>query len=186
MTISQGNSETYKKQVKKQSKADIIDKKPVEKIIEPVAKELTDSNIEKVCNEQSIDSEDRIQNFMNNLLEMKKQIANLIDEFKKIQKEKKKPKNKNIKSGFVKEVNVTPLLAEFVGIKNNDLISRVNVTKYVTEYIKSNDLQVESNKQYFKVNEKLANLLGVNENDEIHYFKLQAHLKNHYPKIVNV
>jgi chromatin remodeling complex protein RSC6 len=180
MNTSQTISEKTKKQTKK-VKNDVNTKNVTEAVVEPV----TEAVVEPVT-EAVVESIDRSQKFMESLLEMKKQIASLIDEFKKLQKEKKKPKNKNIKSGFVKEVVVSPLLADFVGIKKNELISRVNVTKFVTEYIKENKLQVESNKQYFKVNKKLANLLGVNEHEEIHYFKLQAHLKNHYPKTVNV
>ena len=180
MNTSHNFSEKTKKQTKKQTKSDVNTKN--EKVVEPTVQ----TEVENANEPVNTDSEDKSQKFMESLLEMKKQISTLIDEFKKIQKEKKKPKNKNIKSGFVKEVVVSPLLADFVGIKKNELISRVNVTKFVTEYIKENNLQVETNKQYFKVNKKLANLLGVNENDEIHYFKLQAHLKNHYPKATSV
>jgi chromatin remodeling complex protein RSC6 len=125
---------------------------------------------------------DKFQHILQTLTELKKTIVTVIDDVKKLQKEKKKTKNTNLKSGFVKQVPVTPVLAEFVGIKLNDIISRVDVTKFITEYIKTNDLQVKENKQHFTLDKKLANLFSMDENSQIHYFKLQAHLKDHYPK----
>ena len=143
---------------------------------------------EQVQTVKTIDTEvvltpnDRFQHILSTLNDLKKTIAVVIEDVKKLQKDKKKTKNTNLKSGFVKQVPVTEKLASFVGIKNDDLISRVDVTKFVTDYIKTNDLQVKDNKQHFTLDEKLADLFAMELNSQIHYFKLQAHLKDHYPK----
>lgn len=187
-------------QNKKVSKSTPKSKKPVKKevVVEeqptvstpPPREEVEVQQSEAVVNEKQVieptevvmTTNDKFQHILQTLNDLKKTIVTVIEDVKKLQKEKKKTKNTNLKSGFVKQVPVTPELANFVGIKANELISRVDVTKYITNYIQTNNLQVKDNKQHFTLDKKLANLFSMDENSQVHYFKLQAHLKDHYPK----
>lgn len=168
-----------KKTVKKEKEDTVSETVSVtpEVVVSPTTEKQTIEQTEIVMT-----TNDKFQHILLTLNDLKKTIVTVIEDVKKLQKEKKKTKNTNLKSGFVKQVPVTPALAEFVGIKESDLISRVDVTKFVTDYIKTNDLQVKENKQHFTLDKKLANLFSMDENSQVHYFKLQAHLKDHYPK----
>ena len=140
--------------------------------------EQPDKSIEKV-EEDSVAN--RFSRVLTSLNEMKKQCQTLIDEVKKLQKEKRKPRNTNVKSGFVKQVPISNDLATFMNVKEDELVSRVTVTKFVTDYVSKNNLQVSENKQLFNVDKAMSKLFNVDVGTQIHYFKLQSHLKNHYP-----
>ena len=172
---------------KKVEKPEKKEKKKVEKTEPKVEKtepkvEKTEPKVETVEKTETPDL-DPISSVLQQLFTMKTTIASLIDEVKKIQKgSKKKARTGNQKSGFVKQVPISEDLSTFMGLKQDELVSRVDVTKYLTEYVKTNNLQVPENKQLFKVDEKLAKLFSMDQGEQIHYFKLQTHLKSHYPK----
>lgn len=166
----------------------VVPNEPVVEKVAPVvdqvppkeSSEQPDKSIEKV-EEDSVAN--RFSRVLTSLNEMKKQCQTLIDEVKKLQKEKRKTRNTNVKSGFVKQVPISSDLATFMKVKEDELVSRVTVTKFVTDYVSKNNLQVSENKQLFNVDKALSNLFNVDVGTQIHYFKLQSHLKNHYPKV---
>jgi chromatin remodeling complex protein RSC6 len=89
---------------------------------------------------------------------------------------------KHNKSGFMKPVEVSEPLAALIAIPSTELIARCVVNKKINEYIKSNNLQVPSNRQTFTIDARLASVFEVEVGTVIHYFKMQSYLKHHYPK----
>ena len=131
----------------------------------------------------NVDMLDEYSQLLNDLEVTRKSIMAMIQSVKHLQKKSKKNKKPtNIKSGFLKPVKVTEQLAVIVGIQNDELIARSVVNKKINEYIKLHNLQVESNKQTFVLDEGLADLFGLDIGCVVHYFKMQTFLKNHYPK----
>ena len=61
-------------------------------------------------------------------------------------------------------------------------MARTEVTKHLTAYIKSNNLQDNANKRRINPDAKLSKLLNVGPNDEVTYFNLQKYMKVHFPK----
>lgn len=86
-------------------------------------------------------------------------------------------------SGFLKEVPISKELSEFTGWPKETLASRVQVTKFICNYIKENDLQNPSDRREINPDKKLAKLLDVKYNSKtpLKYYSIQTHLKPHFP-----
>lgn len=101
---------------------------------------------------------------------------------------KQKPKtgrSNNKNSGFLKPVAISQEMAKFTGWNHKDLKSRVEVTKYICDYIKKHDLQNPEDRRQINPDTKLQKLLGYNprkNKEPLRYYSLQTHLKRHFPK----
>ena len=87
-------------------------------------------------------------------------------------------------SGFAKPALISNELCDFLGQPNGTEMARTEVTKHLTAYIKSNNLQDNANKRRINPDAKLSKLLNVGPNDEVTYFNLQKYMKVHFPKTV--
>lgn len=87
-------------------------------------------------------------------------------------------------SGFVKPTPISDELAEFISVDKGSLLARTEVTKKLTEYIKTNSLQDSSNGRWINPDEKLAKLLRFEKGDgrQLTYFNLQSYLAVHFQK----
>jgi len=92
----------------------------------------------------------------------------------------RKPSVRSGNSGFMKSVKISPEMAKFCSFKVDQLVSRVDVTKSICNYVKEKNLQNPADRRQFNPDEKLANLLGVTET--ITYYTLQKHIQKHFPK----
>jgi len=86
-------------------------------------------------------------------------------------------------SGFLKEVPISKELYEFTGWKPDTLASRVQVTKFICNYIKENNLQNPNDRREINPDKKLAKLLDLkpNSKEPLKYYSIQTHLKPHFP-----
>ena len=84
------------------------------------------------------------------------------------------PKVKKAPSGFAKPSKVTKELCEFMDRPEGSEIARTEVTKVLVNYIKTNNLQEQTNDCKNKIipDDKLKNLLGLNveETSELTFF----------------
>jgi upstream activation factor subunit UAF30 len=88
-------------------------------------------------------------------------------------------------TGISKPIKVSKEMCKFAGWDEDELHSRVDVTRFICDYIKKNNLQNPDNKKQIVPDNKLAKLLGHSKSDPpLTYFNLQTHLKkqNHFPK----
>jgi chromatin remodeling complex protein RSC6 len=83
-------------------------------------------------------------------------------------------------SGFMKPVKISKDMQKFTGIKDDQLVSRVDVTKAICQYVKSHNLQNEADRRQFTPDEKLAKLLGTTE--PLTYYALQKQIQPHFIK----
>lgn len=83
-------------------------------------------------------------------------------------------------TGFRKPVPISKSMAKFTGLSPDELCSRTDVTRYIHDYIKKNNLQNPNDRREIHVDKKLGKLLGTNENFTI--FQLQSLLQPHFPK----
>lgn len=104
--------------------------------------------------------------------QVKKEIKQLRKETEKI---RSKPKRKP--SGFAGETNISNELCDFMGLEYGSKIARTEVTKYLSSYIKENNL---SKKQIIDPDEKLKNLLGDTSNSEVTFFNIQRYMNRHF------
>lgn len=84
-------------------------------------------------------------------------------------------------SGFRKPVGLSPEMAAFVGVDLDAKVSRNNVTKAVTTYIKAHNLQDTPDKRVILPDDNLRALLGI-DGQKLTYFNLQSFLKKHFLK----
>lgn len=84
-------------------------------------------------------------------------------------------------SGFAKPGPVSKELANFLGLKDGELIARTEVTKKITEYCKEHNLQKAEDKRTINVDPTLKKLLRIKKGEELTFFNLQKYMKVHYP-----
>lgn len=83
-------------------------------------------------------------------------------------------------SGFMKPVKISRDMQKFTGLKDDQLVSRVDVTKAICQYVKTNNLQNQSDRRQFTPDDKLGKLLGTHE--PLTYYNLQKHIQHHFIK----
>ena len=83
-------------------------------------------------------------------------------------------------SGFMKPVKISADMQKFTGLKEDQLVSRVDVTKSICNYVKEHNLQNQANRREFTPDQKLAKLLGTNA--PVTYYALQQHIQPHFIK----
>jgi chromatin remodeling complex protein RSC6 len=102
-------------------------------------------------------------------------------------KNKKSVRKNKVVSGFQKPTRISKDLAKFTCWNDFDLHSRVEVTKYICDYIKTNNLQNPEDRRQIIPDAKLQKLLGYNpkkETEPLRYYSIQFHLNKmkHFPK----
>ena len=113
---------------------------------------------------------------------------NVKKQMKGLKKEVVKNKNKGNRkpSGFAKPSKVTKELCEFMNKSEGTEIARTEVTKALVSYIKENKLENESNSKIIKPDNKLKNLLELEDGEELTYFNIQKYMNKHFVKNVDV
>ena len=90
--------------------------------------------------------------------------------------QKSKRRNINISpAGFNKAMKMSPELASFLDRPKDSEISRPELTHCLSVYIKEHGLQDPTDGRIIIPNEKLKNLLRIEEDTHITYFKLQKY-----------
>jgi len=88
---------------------------------------------------------------------------------------------KRAPSGITKPTKVSDAMCEFMGRPKGDLIARTEVTKFITNYIKTQNLKDESVKRHINPDAKLRSLLNIPQSDQLTYFNLQKYMTAHFP-----
>ena len=102
---------------------------------------------------------------------------------KKEQKTGAKVKKERKPCGFAVSSKVTSDMCEFMGRKDGELISRIEITKYLNKYIKENSLENPENRQNIVPDDKLWKILGEEaRNEKITHFTIQKYLNKHFLK----
>jgi chromatin remodeling complex protein RSC6 len=85
-------------------------------------------------------------------------------------------------NAFLKQKPLSPELCSFMGIAAGSKRSQTEVTKFVSEYVKSHSCYDPSFKRRIIPNAALAKLLRVDDKTEVTYLNLQKYLKVHFLK----
>lgn len=89
---------------------------------------------------------------------------------------------KRAPSGITKPAAVSDEICSFMGVNKGTLVARTEVTKYITNYIKQNNLKDTSVPRKINPDSKLQSLLSVPNGETLTYFNLQKYLTKHFPK----
>jgi chromatin remodeling complex protein RSC6 len=103
---------------------------------------------------------------------------------KNMEKEVKKNKSKGNRkpSGFAVPTKITNELCDFMKLDHGTAVARTEVTQYIINYIKQNELQWKENRKIIKPDKALTSLLSVEDKDEVTYFNLQKYMNRHFKK----
>lgn len=199
MTTSAAVAPQVKKVVKKTPKVKVEASVKVEPVPEVISEETGE-----VVEEPKVNPlEDRVKNLLETVSALGKTLKEVEHELKAVrtlyikeakENNKKRRKNKKVKTGetrkngFLKQTSVSPELSKFLGLTDGATISRPEVTKFISAYVKTNNLAQEGNKTIFKLDKPLEKLLGKprfpisKKNPEAGngytYFNLQSYLKD--------
>lgn len=101
----------------------------------------------------------------------------------RVTKQRPRAKRENSSnSGFLKPVGISEELCNFTGWNPSELRSRVDVTKYICNYIKENDLQNPADRRQIFADDRLCKLLNYDRDrdGELKYYHVQKFLKPHF------
>jgi len=150
---------------------------------------------EEVVEEVRLDAE--VKAVTSRLLALREMVSELVTEAKRLEKKStklqkladKRRKRKAPVEGeeakparvsiFQIPTDISPQLCAFLGRPAGSQESRSNVTKFVTTYVKENNLK---NKHDINPDAKLRSLLSVKADEKLTYFNLQKYLNPHYLK----
>lgn len=118
------------------------------------------------------------------LRSLNKRIKGLRGHSVRVMKQKTNTKRKNnTNSGFLKPVQLSKEMAKFTGWDHSELRSRVDVTKYICNYIRENNLQNPDDRRQIVADKKLANLLEYDSKSDdkpLTYYRIQTYMKKHF------
>ena len=133
-----------------------------------------------------IDSISTIKQMLTALNHQIKQVDKAVaKKMKKPERENKKAKNKGNRqpSGFANPTKISKELCEFMDKPTDTKMARTDVTKYIIQYIKENNLQDPKNAKVIQPNKKLTTLLKIDSTNEVlTYFNIQRHMNKHFIK----
>lgn len=157
----------------------------IEELCQSINDEILTSKDDKNVNGKTLKF---LRTINKNLTILKKDAGKLIRQKKKVvdgNEDVTTSKNK-VSSGFLKPVPISAAMSEFTGWSKNELKSRVDVTKFLCNYIKDHDLQNPADRRQFTPDKNLAKLLDFKVGTQLTYFDMQSHLKKHFPKVTAV
>lgn len=169
---------------------------PVAAAPAPVAAEAAAAPAAAATEEVRLETE--VKTLTSRLLTIRESVSELISEGKRLEKkvaklQKQADKRRRRKattegedgkparvSIFQIPTNISPALCSFMGLPAGSQVSRSNVTKFITNYVRENELK---NKHKINPDAKLQALLNLKPTDEqLSYFNLQRYLNVHYIK----
>jgi len=109
---------------------------------------------------------------------------NIKKKMKDLKKEviKNKQKGNRKPSGFAKPGKITKELCNFLNKDEGTEIARTEVTRALVAYIKENKLDNNDNGQIINPDNKLKELLGLDDNQNLTYFTIQKYMNKHFVK----
>ena len=128
--------------------------------------------------------EEQFKNVHEELYDLSKRTRELQDNFKLLQKTWKsaektaKTKKKKVQSKHT----LTPNLEKFLKVQHGTQMTKAEVMKGVSEYIKSNNLQLEDNKRKFLPNSKLSKIFQMNTKQPLTFVEINKHVSVHLTK----
>ena len=153
-------------------------------------------NSKPTIDKPQITVQEEFANVLSQLNGLKHYCSSVINQVKSLEKNIKKKmkqyereiKKQNLKqmkkkpSGFAVPSKVSNSLTNFMGLSEGQQVARTEVTKYIINYIKTNNLQNPKNNQMILPDKKLRSLLCDDTNNEITYFNIQKHMNKHFIK----
>lgn len=184
-----------KEKKSRKSKVPKTTEEEVKVAVEPVVPEVSEDNVVLECEQSMLE---KTNNFMTRLQCLGLQITALKTDYRVLEKQwskelrsatkksnkgKKKSGNR-APSGFVKPTKISDELAIFLGKPLGSEMARTEATSNITQYVRDHKLQNKDNGRIILADDKLRELLKLNDDVELTYFNLQRYMSPHFAKSV--
>ena len=155
---------------------------PTRESVEREFEDVIGSVNEEIANLRQSSSKSKGVKFLRTL---NKRLKTLRHHALRISRARTSVRRSNTNSGFLKPVQISKDLAKFTGWDANQPRSRVDVTKFICEYIKQHNLQDPQDKRKIRVEsdanlKKLLRYDGAKDGKPLTYYSLQSYLKGHF------
>lgn len=96
--------------------------------------------------------------------------------------ERRRANARSSPSGFAKPIKLSEEICKFLEIPEGSELSRTEVTRRLTQYIKTNNLNNPENRRIILPDAKLRQILALKGDEEVSYFTIQHYLNHHFIK----
>jgi chromatin remodeling complex protein RSC6 len=177
---------------------DVSTKKPRGKaapvVVAKVDESGTPASTEEVASDdKTVDHEnvvqllaDKIANLALLVKDIQSSIKPVLKEHDKLRKiveriQKKRDNARKSPSGFAKPNKISDELCDFIGVPHGTEKSRTDITRYINAYVKEHNLNKPTNRRIILPDDKLKNILKINNEEEVTFFILQRLISHHFP-----
>jgi chromatin remodeling complex protein RSC6 len=95
--------------------------------------------------------------------------------------QKKRDNARKSPSGFAKPNKISDELCDFINVPHGTEKSRTEITRYINAYVKEHNLNKPTNRRIILPDDKLKNILKINNDEEVTFFILQRLISHHFP-----
>jgi chromatin remodeling complex protein RSC6 len=136
--------------------------------------------IDIILKEKGIENKENKEKKENKVKKEVKSKEEKKDVKEKVKKERKKKEEIIPPSAITSPTLITPELQYFLGKEDGCLVTRLEITNKLYEYIKINNLQNFENKKIINPDDKLKKLFNLSDNQELTYFNIQSMINKHF------
>tara|TARA_B100000787_G_C16188471_1_gene296053 strand:- start:662 stop:988 length:327 start_codon:yes stop_codon:yes gene_type:complete len=106
------------------------------------------------------------------------------DSLKSLQKSCRTAQKQSKKSVRVQAKNTLSAdLVKFLGVETDAQLTKAEVMKGISKYIKDKKLQLEENKRTFKADKKMQKVFGMDSKKSLTFVEIGGHISNHLTKV---
>ena len=157
----------------------VVDRESVVRDFDSLLQTLED-HVEQL---RSTDAKSRKNTGVKFVKSLTKSLRTLKKDTEKAMKMKRKTNRaKNTTSGFMKPVQISDEMVKFTGWDADAPKSRVDVTKFICNYIKENELQKPEDRRVILPDAKLKKILNHQDGENLTYYSLQKKIQHHFTK----
>ena len=128
--------------------------------------------------------EGEFKTIFDSLNDFSKQTRSLQDQFKSLQKSCKlaEKQTKASKKKPQVKMNISKELSSFLSVSTDTQLTKAEVMKQISDYIKTNNLQVQENKRKFVPNKQLVKTFGMKAGTQLTFVEINKHISSHLSK----
>ena len=132
-------------------------------------------------------STEQHQQILNEIAALRSDIKSLSKLVRKVKSKQDDPSGEKAKAraennGFNRKQKISDTLRSFLGLENEELVSRSAVTRAINKYITEKGLKHPENGRVIMLDDTLRNLLQPPEDIQVTFLNLQKYLSPHYTK----
>ena len=126
----------------------------------------------------------QFKNLFDELTSVTKKTKDLQETFRILQKTCKSEEKlaKTHKKKVQPPLTLSSDLEKFLGVSKGTQLTKANVMKGVSDYIKTNNLQLEENRRKFKPNKHLNKIFGMSTSQSLTFVEINKHVSSHLTK----